>query len=166
MDESVTSEFYIPSFFYAICGALFLLWPTLYMLYHCLMGDFLNPIPAYIFTLFLFGILWTYYYFVSKSWYRITVTATEIIVCNIITKKQKSFAHTEITHISTYRANTSGLRGSSSSSQRFIIEFKDDQFIEINESWYANYNKLTMAIYHDKQGPGHGRERYLERHPR
>jgi hypothetical protein len=167
MDETVTSEFYIPSFFYAICGAIFLLWPTTYMLYHCLLGDFLYPAKAYASTLFLCVALGIYYYFTSKSWRRITITPTEISVRNIITKKQITIAQTDITHISTYRANTSGLGGRSSrSSQRFIIEYKGGKSIEINESWYANYNKLTMAIYHDKQGPGHGRERYLERHPR
>jgi hypothetical protein len=163
MDEPVTSIFYANYYLRAIAGALLLLWLTGYRLYHCLMGDFLNPVPAYIFTLFLLGILWIYYYFFSKSWNRITVTATEIMVYNIVFKKQTTIPFADITHIATYRTLGGRRR---LGSQRFIIEFKGDRSIEINESWYANYNKLTMAIYHDKQGTGHGRERYLERHPR
>jgi hypothetical protein len=168
MDESVVSEFYIPSFLYAICGAIFLLWPTTYMLYHCLLGNLLHPGVAYTITLFFCGMLGVYYYFVSKLWYKIRVTPTEIMFSHVITKKKIIVALTDVTHISTYRARTGGRFGESNlgGTQRFIIEFKDDQSIEISESWYANYNKLTMAIYHHKQGPGHGRERYLERHPR
>ncbi|TWI98673.1 hypothetical protein JN11_02861 [Mucilaginibacter frigoritolerans] len=161
MDESVISKFYIPSFFYAICGAIFLLGLTIYMLYHCLLGNLLYPGKAYTITLFLCGALGVYYYFVSKSWKRITVTASEIVVYNLISKKQITITYADITHISTYRTQ-GGRRGLSS--QRFIIDIKDDRSLEINESWYENYNKLTMAIYHHKYGPGHGRERYLERH--
>jgi hypothetical protein len=47
--------------------------------------------------------------------------------------------------------------------QDLIIEYGENESLTINESYYENYSQLTMAIYLNKFGPGHGRERYLER---
>jgi hypothetical protein len=156
MDETIISNFDTAYYSRAIFGAVVFLGLTGYSLYRCLLGNLANPGAAYMITLLLFGVLWVYYYFFSKSWKRITVTATEIIVENVVFKKQVTIPYADITRIGTYRTR-------SAFSQSFVIEFKDDQSVAIDEAWYDNYNKLTMAIYYHKYGPGHGRDRYLER---
>ncbi|HEY2581444.1 MAG TPA: hypothetical protein VGI43_06540, partial [Mucilaginibacter sp.] len=137
-----------------------------YMLYHCLLGNFVNPVAGYLITLFLFGLLWVFYYFFSKSWKRVTITATEIILYDVVFKKQITIAYADITHIATYRTQGYSRTSGRAFSQKFVIDFKDDQSVTLDEAWYNNYSKLTMAIYLHKYGPGHGRERYLERHGR
>jgi len=156
MDEPIISSFDSAYYNRATCGAVVFLVVTGRMLYACLLGNLVNPIASYAITLLLCGLLWVYYYFFSKSWKRITVTATEIIVYDVVFKKQVTIPYTEITRVGTYRTRKGF-------SQSFTIEFKDDQSIAFNEAGYDNYNKLTMAIYYHKYGPGHGRERYLER---
>lgn len=163
MDSPIISNFDTAYYNRATCGAVVFLVLTGRMLYACLLGNLVNPIASYAITLLLCGLLWVYYYFFSKSWKRITVTATEIIVYDVVFKKQVTISYAEITGINTYRTqgNNSSLGGVFS--QNFVIEFKDDQSVAFNEAWYDNYNKLTMAIYNHKYGPGHGRDRYLER---
>ena len=90
------------------------------------------------------------------------VTTSGITVRNVIFNKQTSITYASITHIGTSRTRGSGrLVGLA---QSFYIEFNGDQSISFSEAWYDNYDKLTMAIYLHKFGPGHGRERYLARH--
>ena len=156
MDSPITSSFDTTYYTRAIGGAIVFLGLTGYSLYKCLLSNLANPGSAYAITLLLFGVLWVYYYFFSKSWKRITVTATEIIVYNVVFKKLVIIPYAEITRMGTYRTRKGF-------SQSFVIEFKDDQSVQINEAWYDNYNKLTLAIYYHKYGPGHGRDRYLER---
>jgi hypothetical protein len=163
MESPITSNFDTAYYTRAIGGAIIFLSLTGYSLYKCLLGNLANPGSAYAITLLLLGVLWVSYYFFSKSWKRITVTATEIIVYNVVFKKQVTIPYAEITRVGTYRTQGNTGRGGIGFSQSFVIEFKDDQSVEINEAWYDNYNKLTMAIYYHKYGPGHGRDRYLER---
>ncbi|SHN30502.1 hypothetical protein [Mucilaginibacter sp. OK098] len=156
MDELIISNFDTAYYNRAIGGAVVFVVLTGRMLYACLLGNPAPPMAAYIITLLLCGVLWVYYYFFSRSWKRITVTATEIIVYDVVFKKQVIIPYAEITRMGTYRTRKGF-------SQNFAIEFKDDQSVAFNEAWYDNYNKLTMAIYNHKYGPGHARERYLER---
>lgn len=163
MEEPVVSSFDPAYYTRAVGGAIVFLWLFGDMLYHCPLGNLANPGAAYTITLLLLGVLWVYYYFFSKSWQRVTVTATEIVVYNVVFKKQLTIPYADITRIGTYRSRGNAGRFGGAFSQSFIIEFKDDQSVEICEAWYDNYNKLTMAIYNRKYGPGHGRDRYLER---
>ena len=164
MDEPIVSGFDSAYYFRTICGTAFFLWMPFHRLYQCLTVDLANPVSAYLYTLIWFGALWVYYYFFSKSWKRITVTATEIIVRDIVFKKQITIPYADITGVNTYRTQGYGGRLGAVFSQSFVIEYKGDQSVSFNKGWYSNYNKLTMAIYNHKYGPGHGRERYLARH--
>jgi hypothetical protein len=134
----------------------------LYMISLCIAGNLAYPGEVYFMTLFFMGLLAVYCYFFSKSWKRITVTPTEIIVDDVVFKKQLTIPYSAIIHIGTYRSQSNSTRGWVYA-QDFVIEFDGDQSISISEGWYNNYNHLTMAIYLHKYGPGHGRERYLER---
>jgi len=159
MDEPVISDFYTPYYTRAITGGLLVLWLNWHMISACIRGNLANPAGTYVMTLFSMMLLAVYYYFFSKSWKRITVTPTEIIVDDVVFKKQIKIPYTAITHINAYR--TGGNTNGRLFSQDFVIEFDGDQSVSINEAWYDNYNHLTTTIYIHKYGPGHGRERYL-----
>ena len=91
------------------------------------------------------------------------MTSAEIMVYDVVFKKQLTIPYAGITRIGTYRTASSGTSRLPGYSQDFVIEFGDNKSVGINEAWYDNYNHLTMTIYLHKYGPGHGRERYLER---
>jgi len=161
MDEPIVSKFDTLYYFKAICGAAMFLMPTVYAICKILTGNLEHPGKAYIMTMIFIASLSIYSYFFSKSWKRITVTPTEVIVYDVVLKKQLTVAYSDIIRIGTYRMRSSD-RGSSFS-QDFVIELSGDRSVTINEAWYDNYNQLTMAIYKNKYGLGHGRDRYLAR---
>jgi hypothetical protein len=161
MDEPIISKFYAPYYFKAICGAIIFFMLTVYMICLILSGNLEHPGNAYILAMIFIACLSIYFYFFSKSWKRITVTPTEIIVYDVVLKKQLTVAYSDIIKIDTYRTRSSD-RGSSFS-QDFVIELSGDRLVTINEAWYDNYNRLTMAIYKNKYGLGQGRDRYLAR---
>ena len=132
------------------------------MLYHSVTGSLGWPGGDTV-TAILCGADLVFYYFFSQSWKQITVTPTGITARNVVFNKQTTINYADITGISTYRESRPG-RGGGYFGRDFVIEFNHNQTISFNESWYDNYDKLTMAIYLHKFGPGHGRERYLERH--
>ena len=164
MEEPLVSVFNFNYYFRALCGASVFLWATGYMLYHCLLGNFLYTVKVYSITAVLCGSDYLYYYFFSKSWKKITINETEIIVYDVIFKKSTVIPLTAITGINTYRERGPASSYGGAFSQDFVLEFNDDQILSFNEAWYKNYGKLTMAIYTQKYGAGHGRERYLQRH--
>ncbi|WP_157740528.1 hypothetical protein [Mucilaginibacter xinganensis] len=163
MDETIISNFDSSYYNRAIAGAVVFLALTGEMLYTCLQGNLANPLLAYSITLLLCGALWVYYHFFSRSWKRVTVTAAEIIVYDVVFNKQLTIPFTEITNVGTYRTRGNNGSWGAAFSQSLVIEFKEDQSVAFDEAWYDNYSKLTMAIYYHKYGPGHGRDRYLER---
>ena len=160
MDEPVISKFYTFYFVKAICGVIIALFFTGLAIYFSLFGNLQYPNNAYFCSVFFSALLCVYFYFFSKSWKRITVTPTEIIFYDVVFKKQLTIPYTDITRIATYRRNSDNKYGFINS-QNFVIEFNGNQSITINEAHYENYNRLTMAVYNYKYGPGHGRDRYL-----
>jgi hypothetical protein len=165
MDEPIVSSFDSSYYSRACIGAALFLWVTGYLLYRILFFNLLYPGKVYLLTAIFIGADYVYYTFFSKSWKRVTVTATEIIVCNVVTKKEITIPYDTITRIGTYRTQGTG-RWGYGYAQDIVIEYGDDQSVAFNEAWYDNYNKLTMTIYLHQYGPGHGRDRYLERHGR
>ena len=135
---------------------------TGYMIDLSISGKLVSAADAYFWPAFGLCLLAVYYYFFSKSWKRITVTATEIIIDNLFFKKRLNILYSDITGIGTYRRNSDNMYGYINR-QNFVIEFNGNKSISINEGWYDNYDRLTMAVYTYKYGPGHGRERYLAR---
>lgn len=164
IDETIVSEIYFPYYFKAVCGAILFSWAAGYMGYHCLLGNFAHPGQAYGLTALVFAANGIYYYFFSKSWKRTTVTPTEIIIDYWVLKKQQRIPYTAIKSIDTYRMAGSNTSIFGRYGQSFVMELNNGTTVTFSENYYDNYSKLTMAIYLHKYGPGHGRERYLERH--
>jgi|GEM_PF-3256281 len=162
IDETIVSEFYTFYYFKAICGAIMLLLVTGYLGCLGLASDLGKEGYIYFFLLFVF--LGIYFYFFSKSWKRITITPTEILLDDVVLKKQQRIPYTDIKTIDTYRAANNSSRSFGRYGQDFVMELNNGTQVTFNENYYNNYSKLTMAIYLHKYGPGHGRERYLERH--
>jgi hypothetical protein len=165
MDEPVISKFYTNYYVSAICGGIIFMVFTGYMLYLSLFVNLANPVGVRLFTIFLFGLLYVYFYFFPKSWKRITVTPTEIMVYDVVFKKQLNIPYTDITRMAVYRPTLSA-RSGRGFAENFVIEYGANKSVTINEGHYDNYNRLKMAIYNYKLGPGRGRERYLERRAR
>jgi hypothetical protein len=165
MDEPVISEFYTNYFVKAVCGGIIVLLLNGYMAYLRLFVNLANPDKAYFFSVFFSGLLCVYFYFFSKSWKRITVTPTEIIVFDVVFKKQLTIPYTDITRMATYRPTPSA-RSGQGFAENFVIEYGNNKSVTINEGHYDNYSLLKMAIYNYKLGPGRGRERYLARRER
>ena len=160
MDEPVISKFYTFYFVKSICGGIIALFFTVLAIYFSIFGNLKYPNNAYFCSVFFSVLLCVYFYFFSKSWKRITVTPTEIIVYDVVFKKQITIPYTDITRIGTYRSASGNISGWAFG-QNFVVGFDGDKSVTINEGWYDNYNRLTMAIYNYKYGPGHGRDRYL-----
>ena len=164
IDEPIVSEFYTFYYFKAICGAIILLLVNWYFGYLALFGRLTGQGYGYFVLLFLF--LGAYFYFFSKSWKRITITPTEIIIDNVVFKKQQRIPYTDIKSIDTYRMSNRNNLIFRRYGQSFVMELHNGSSVTFSENYYDNYSELTMAIYLHKYGPGHGRERYLARHGR
>jgi len=162
MNEAVISKFHIFYYVKGVFGSIIVLMLAGYMTRLRLSGNSADPANVYFATAFCITLLAVYYYYFSKSWKRITVTATEIILDNVVFKKQIKIPLTEIGRIVTYRRNSNNVYGWAFS-QNFVVEYNGNKSIAINEDWFDNYDQLTMAIYKHKYGPGQGRERYEER---
>jgi hypothetical protein len=162
MDEPVTSAFSTPYYVRMTVGAIFLSSIAVRLLLACIGGNLANPIGTYGFTAFFLGLLYFYFNYFSRSWKRITVSADGIIVFNVVTRKQYTISYANISHIGTYRMDAGSINGGVFA-QDFVIEFNGNRSLILNEDYYDNYKQLTMAIYLYKYGPGHGRERYLEK---
>lgn len=164
MDEPVISKFYTNYYLRAICGGIIFICFTGRMLYASLFVNLVNPVGVRLFTIFLLGLLYVYFYFFSKSWKRITVTPTEIIVYDVVFKKQLTIPYTDITRTAIHQSTEGYSIGVFA--ENLVIEFKGDQSITIDAGHYSNYSRLKMAIYNYTIGPGRGRERYLARRER
>lgn len=164
MDKSLVSIFSSDYYLRATTGAIVFLGLTAYTLYHCLLGNLMYPAKAYAVTMILCAVDCLYYHLFSKSWKRVTITETEIIVDHVVFKKKLIVPFSDITSVTNYGSRgNNGLMGSAFGHD-FVIETKNGQTLRLNEAWYENYKQLTMAIYLQRYGPGHGRERYLARH--
>ena len=161
IDETIVSKFYTFYYFKNICGAIAFLLVNLYFGCMALSGGSTGPGYGYfVLSLLLPG---AYFYVFSKSWKRVTVTPTEIIIDYLAFKKQR-ILYADIKSIGTYRAANNNIRSFRLYGQDFVMELNNGTTVTFSENYYDNYSKLTMAIYLHKYGPGHGRERYLERH--
>jgi hypothetical protein len=162
MNEAVISKFHVFYYVKGIFGSIIVLMLAGYTIRLCLSHNLADPANVYFATAFCITLLVVYYYYFSKSWKKITVTPTEIILEDVVFKKQLRIPYAAITGIETYRRNSDNLRGWVFS-QNFIFEYDGNKSVAINEDWFDNYDQLTMAIYKYKYGPGQGRERYEER---
>jgi hypothetical protein len=163
MPVPVSSSFSTNYYVRAFLGAAVLLAATGYMLYNCISGGF-EQSGGFVSNALLCAGVGLFYFIFSKSWLRIMVADEGITVFRVF-KKPLIILWADITAINTYRARSSGANPTFGGlTPNFVIEFNHNQTISFNEAWYDNYDKLTMAIYLHKYGPGHGRERYLARH--
>src|SRR5476651_1267004 len=94
IDETIVSEFYTFYYFKAICGAIILVLLNWYFGYLALFGRLTGQGYGYFALLLL--LLVVYFYFFSKSWKRITITPIEIIVDDVVLKKQQRILYTDI----------------------------------------------------------------------
>jgi hypothetical protein len=162
IDETIVSEFYTFYYFKAICGAIILLLANWYFGYLALSGGLTGS--GYGYFALLLVLLGVYFYFFSKSWKRVIITPTEILIDDVVFKKQLTIPYTDIKAVGTYRAANNSSRNFRLYGKDFVMELNNGTSVAFSENYYNNYSKLTMAIYLHKYGPGHGRERYMERH--
>lgn len=176
MEETTTSVFSEIFFARAIVVGGVLLWLTSMVVYPLLSSRYLHPVGAYIFAACFCTVDALFARAFVRSCKRITVSRDAVQVKNLISGKLIRIPYAEITALNTYRSQGRETTSTGQSRGRFganfVIEYGNDQWLSFNESSFANYSELTMAIYVYKYGPGHvqasghGRERYLARHGR
>jgi len=163
MEETVTSVFSNVFYQRAVVMGGVLLWLTSQVVPPLFSSRYQHPVGLFIFAAFFCAVDWLFLRAFLRSYKRITVAPEAILVKNI-TGKQTRIPYAEITGINTYRSSGKTGRFGGRFSADFVLEYGNDKWLSINESSFENYKQLTMAIYLYKYGPGHGRERYLERH--